>query len=935
MKAKYLPVSLLAFSIATSNAFGAVGDVVLTTSGRAVSAAWEGAVIGTVDLSSFVTYSKLDETLGQFVIFLHEKAEDVTTAKNAAEAAAASVASKVNSSDLSSVAFTGNASALNNDAGFITQSDANSLIASAVNDNLSEYATQSWANDRFATKEWAEQELEDVASTLVTVMQQSSAATLAANNATAAVASKANASDVYSKTESDDKFATKTWVQEEFDDIGTFMDTTTAGFQAMGNSINALNTEISTKANSADLATVATSGKSSDLDNDAGFITNAALNDYATTDSVNSALANYTTTTDMNNLLNAKANASDVYSKTDADSLFATTESVSDIQSQIDWLEDVYANVTGTSTQMETSIASAQNTANAAQSLAESANTKATFAQELYMSAIETLVDMNTEIGNTQTALDTKANISDLATVATSGKASDLDNDAGFITSAALSDYATTTDMNNLLSTKADASTVYTKSEIDAKTDALESTMSEFARTSDLDSITSQLSELSNTVSGATQDYTTAIDAVHSANATASLASTIASGAATTASAAADTANEALHIAQNSHTAVESMQTTVQNLNNAMSDKVSTTDLATVATSGKASDLDNDAGFITGADLANYATTDVMNSMLADKVSINDVYTRDQINETLGSMVSTVSLATTGLNNVSDSCTMADAITSLDSTIGGAITHESNGVLATNSVNENIVALSDTIGDSAEMHNGNAITNGTGTMPETVVSAINNIDETIGKIHHLFDGSAVDSTHIASTTGAGSNLAIGTTVEDHLVNLDNAIGDRNIASANATINAAAAVSISDALSATGDLIGNMDFSGTTYLGGVSNITDALRTLDANIATGGTGGASVAAIAAIDHKIDHVEKRLNKGMAAMSALTALVPNARASGRTQISVGTGTYGDRVGIAAGAFHYINNRVLVNAGASYGGSGDMAFRAGITFGW
>ena len=70
------------------------------------------------------------------------------------------------------------------------------------------------------------------------------------------------------------------------------------------------------------------------------------------------------------------------------------------------------------------------------------------------------------------------------------------------------------------------------------------------------------------------------------------------------------------------------------------------------------------------------------------------------------------------------------------------------------------------------------------------------------------------------------------------------------------------------------------------------------------------------------------------MAAMSAMSALVPYARDCGDTQISVGTGAYQDRMGIAFGAFHYFNDHVLVNAGASYGGSRQWAIRAGITFG-
>ena len=152
--------------------------------------------------------------------------------------------------------------------------------------------------------------------------------------------------------------------------------------------------------------------------------------------------------------------------------------------------------------------------------------------------------------------------------------------------------------------------------------------------------------------------------------------------------------------------------------------------------------------------------------------------------------------------------------------------------------------------------------------------------------------------------------------------IDNAIGDRSsVASLNAAINSAVASDISYAFETTGNLIGDMDFSSTAFLAGSTNLSDALRTLDSNVGR-------------IERKLDTVEHNLKSGLAAMSALSALVPNARDCGNTQISVGTGAYADRFGVAVGGFHYFNDHVLFNAGASYGGTRDWAFRAGVTFG-
>lgn len=268
-----------------------------------------------------------------------------------------------------------------------------------------------------------------------------------------------------------------------------------------------------------------------------------------------------------------------------------------------------------------------------------------------------------------------------------------------------------------------------------------------------------------------------------------------------------------------------------------------------------------------------------------------------------------------GLDN---SQSIVSAVSQLDKNIGTAVTTAYNGVAANKTVNENISAVNATIGDITTLaagkgSTGNALTNGTGTAAADVVTALNNIDATLGQIHGLKNGNS----HLK----ANSNLANGTTVEQHLVSLDDAIGNRNISSANAAINTATASNMSAAMETTGNLIGSMDFDGTQYLAKVSNLTDAVRTLDNNIER-------------VENRLEKVEYNLKSGLAAVSALSALVPNARDCGDTQLSVGTGVYADRVGVAVGGFHYFNDHVLFNAGASYGGTRDWAFRAGLTFG-
>ncbi|MBQ0013164.1 MAG: YadA C-terminal domain-containing protein, partial [Proteobacteria bacterium] len=167
------------------------------------------------------------------------------------------------------------------------------------------------------------------------------------------------------------------------------------------------------------------------------------------------------------------------------------------------------------------------------------------------------------------------------------------------------------------------------------------------------------------------------------------------------------------------------------------------------------------------------------------------------------------------------------------------------------------------------------------------------------------------------------------TINGAIADLDKTVGDRNINSANASVNdALKEKSIAAAIETTGNLIGDMDFSKSNYVSDSGSITSAINTLDANL------NAVDRKYKNLGYHVDHVENHLRGGIAATAALTALVPNARACGNTQVSVGTGNYADKVGFAAGLFHYFSDRVLVNAGGSYATSNDWAFRAGITIG-
>ena len=300
----------------------------------------------------------------------------------------------------------------------------------------------------------------------------------------------------------------------------------------------------------------------------------------------------------------------------------------------------------------------------------------------------------------------------------------------------------------------------------------------------------------------------------------------------------------------------------------------------------------------------------------------------------------------------------------LDSIASRSEVAHNNGVSSENTVNENIAAVNASIGDlknlSLELKN---LTNGGENVPTTVVSALNNLNSTLGQIHGLFDGEKVNTTGgIESTTGSHSNLAQGTTVEMHLVSLDNAIGDRSsITNKNGSNDYVLAErdSVADVLSDIASQIGTADQLGKEVINNVS----AQNTVNQNIAAVNTAIGNVSeledtyflsdttnltdAIKVLDEDMYQLTDTVNttwrdlkelhhefrRGMASMAAMSALVPNPRAHGKTSLSLGTGAYGGHGAVAVGGFHNITDNLMLNAGMSWSDSSDASYRMGVTY--
>ena len=230
--------------------------------------------------------------------------------------------------------------------------------------------------------------------------------------------------------------------------------------------------------------------------------------------------------------------------------------------------------------------------------------------------------------------------------------------------------------------------------------------------------------------------------------------------------------------------------------------------------------------------------------------------------------------------------------------------------------------MNETVGDLTGLNTslGN-LTNGGTTNPATVVKALNNIDATLGKIHGLV--ASADAT--TTTTGAAyyGNLAVGTTVEEHIEAVDAAIGDRrNLGSKNEAINAGTKTSVAAGIKAAGDAIGDMDFRGLSYVSEGQDLSGAVKNLDTSLAR-------------VEGDLRGLKRDFERGMASMAAMSALVPNPRAQGNTSLSVGTGAYSGHTAMAVGGFHYLTDNIMLNAGVAWGNSHDASYRLGLTWSW
>ena len=291
-----------------------------------------------------------------------------------------------------------------------------------------------------------------------------------------------------------------------------------------------------------------------------------------------------------------------------------------------------------------------------------------------------------------------------------------------------------------------------------------------------------------------------------------------------------------------------------------------------------------------------------------------------------------------------------------------------NGVASDQSVNSNIAAINSTLGDLASLTSSSNFTSGQSVaddksnMPRTVVAALNSIDRIIGNSTISYEGIDGENTKAnysmpsgSSITDAVSHVAshIGTANfnTQQVVKYDddgritqnddgsiaytegyiNGVSDTNTVNANiATLNA----NIGDVESLRHMMYAsNKDEEGNVVK---TSVTDAVYNLDQHIDNLYTQTSKIAYnVNDLQYRYKKLRKDFQTGMASMAAMSALAPNARASGDTQLSVGTGAYAGHTAAAVGAYHWLTDNLMFNIGAAWGDSSDKIYRLGVTYSW
>jgi len=329
--------------------------------------------------------------------------------------------------------------------------------------------------------------------------------------------------------------------------------------------------------------------------------------------------------------------------------------------------------------------------------------------------------------------------------------------------------------------------------------------------------------------------------------------------------------------------------------------------------------IKNAANYTNGAD-ATHLTVGEALSALDTQVKANT--------DAIGDVDFSDESSTTSILKSGETTTVRDALLSLDTAIANNVVMMNNTFAAT-------------VADSA---NTATYDNDTVYNDGTVGAAIKTINTNIGKVHGLiehdtpsdsstplkFRGSVpTASTNVVNEEYKG-NLAVGTTIEDHLVALDNTLGTMSTLSGDHVDNTKSVAGNLEQLSvAIDNAEAHAAADATLKMNNAINQANAYTDARLRVAR---DTAVAQANVYTDRRIETLDKDLSAGVAGAAALSSVEVSNVGRGEMSVGAGYGYFNGQSAAAFGAAMGLSNRWSVNAGAGVSNA-DVTFRAGTNY--
>ncbi|MET0102769.1 MAG: YadA-like family protein [Sedimenticola sp.] len=276
---------------------------------------------------------------------------------------------------------------------------------------------------------------------------------------------------------------------------------------------------------------------------------------------------------------------------------------------------------------------------------------------------------------------------------------------------------------------------------------------------------------------------------------------------------------------------------------------------------------------------------------VAEAVNGTDAVNLDQLNSELGTQLGALDVDPHLTVNASDSLGLGHT-----STVG----------TTTNSV---------ALGEGSVASEDNTVSVGSTTQQRRVTNvadAVNDSDAvTLRQLNNLDTSDPNLVTNANSSVGVGQTSSVGTTTNSV------ALGEGSVASEDNTVSVGSDTQ-KRRITNLADGVADSDAATIGQL-------RALELSDSNLS---------GRVNSLSNRVDDLDERMDNVGAMAAAMSGAHAAPQAMGDTQLALGVGNYNGSNAVAAGLFHYLNNKTLLSAGVSKGGS-ETAVSLGATFAW